>query len=100
MRCLACRRPLRNPVSIEHQLGPDCLKKAVRAGNAPLEALEQLTEWQRSRPKAKRAAKPAKATTATGPDLFETLRSDAIARLQAAADECRHLGITLTIEIK
>lgn len=76
MRCAACRRPIHNPVSLKHGLGPDCLKKAVAAGNAPLEALEQLATWQRSRraPKKPEPTKPAPASTdsQTG-DLFEAV---------------------------
>lgn len=100
MRCAACRRPLTNPVSIKHGFGPDCLKRAVKAGNAPLEALEQLTAWRKSRPKATPKAKaPPEATESPTTDLFANLREQAIAVLNAAADDCRAVGLTITIEI-
>lgn len=51
MRCQACRRPITNPVSMQHGLGPDCLRRAVRAGTAPLESLEELKHWQRTKPR-------------------------------------------------
>lgn len=102
MRCTACRRPLTNPVSIRHGYGPDCLKKAVAAGNAPLEALEQLTAWKRSQP----AKKPSKAEpdmptrdehTA---DLFEAVRAGAIKALHRAAAECERYGVKVTLNFE
>lgn len=99
MRCNACRRPLRNPVSIKHGLGPDCLRKAVKAGNAPLEALEEFTAWKKTNPR-QRKAKPLAASENHNPDLFASYREQAIQTLNAAADECRAVGLTVTIEIQ
>ena len=44
MRCQACRRPLTNPASVKHGLGPDCLRKAVNSGMAPIDALDDLNK--------------------------------------------------------
>ena len=100
MRCAACRRQLTNPVSLKHGYGPDCLKKAVAAGNAPLEALEHLTAWQRSRraPKKTEPAKPAPASadSQTG-DLFEALKAASLKALHRAVGECQRYGINVTV---
>ena len=100
MRCAACRRPLTNPVSLKHGLGPDCLKKAVKAGTAPLEALEHLTAWQRSRraPKKTEPAKPAPASadSQTG-DLFEAVKAASLKALHRAVVECLRYGINVTL---
>ena len=101
MRCKACRRPITSPVSKQYGLGPDCLRKAVKAGTAPIEALTELTAWQRSKPRSSRPiAAPPQAVESTTPDLFSNLRDQAIAVLNAAAADCRAVGITVTIEIK
>lgn len=99
MRCLACRRPLRNPVSLKHGFGPDCLRKAVKAGNVPLEALEEFTAWKKANPKP-RPTKPLIASENHSPDLFAKLREQAIQVLHAAAEDCRAVGVTLKIEIQ
>lgn len=103
-RCRACRRPLTSPASLKHGYGPDCLKRAVRAGTAPLEALEELQAWQRStvrqrRQEAtqKRQAKPAEDTQTA--DLFAPLRQAAVDRLKEAAAECQALGVVVTFQI-
>lgn len=100
MRCAACRRPLHNPVSLKHGLGPDCLKKAVKAGTAPLEALEHLTAWQRSRraPKKTEPAKPAPASTdsQTG-DLFAAVKAASLKALHRDVAECQRYGINVTV---
>jgi len=98
MRCLACKRPLSNPVSLQHGLGPDCLKRAVKAGTAPLEALEEFTAWKKSQPKRTKP-EPVKQCANT-PDLFESLRAQAIQLLNAAAADCRAVGVDVTIEIR
>ena len=98
-RCAACRRALTNPVSIRHGLGPDCLKKAVAAGNAPLEALEQLSEWKRSRPKLTKPAPQLKDACTVTADLFAAVRASAIQTLHQAAEDCRRHGVKLTLEI-
>lgn len=101
MRCQACRRPLTNPVSMQHGLGPDCLRRAVRAGTAPLESLEALQHWQRSKPRpAKRKAEPAKNNDGATLDLFEQLRRAAIDALKKAAAECAELGVTVSLSIE
>ena len=101
MRCQACRRPLHNPVSLQYGMGPDCLRKAAKAGTAPLEALEELKAWQRTR------QKPAKAKTAPAMnnqdtstmDLFASARESAIETLKAAAEECAALGVVFELMI-
>ena len=99
MRCQACRRPLTNPISLRHKLGPDCLRKAVKAGNAPLEALTQLTEWKRTKA-ATQKAKPVITFENHSLDLFAKLQEQTIQLLNAAAEDCRAVGLTVTIEIK
>lgn len=98
MKCQACRRELTSPVSIKHGLGPDCLKRAVQAGTAPLEALEEFTAWKKSQPKRTKP-EPVKQCPNT-PDLFDSLRAQAIQLLNAAAADCRAVGLTVTIEIR
>lgn len=99
MRCRACRRPLTNPASIKHGLGPDCLRRAVKAGTAPLEALTELAEWKRSK---KRDPKPAKQSTGDGMtlDIFESHRTDALANLQRAVADCESLGIRINLTVE
>ena len=99
MRCLACRRALRNPVSLKHGFGPDCLRKAVKAGNVPLEALEEFTAWKKANPKP-RQVKPLITVENHSPDLFAKLREQAIQALHAAAEDCRAVGVTIKIEIQ
>lgn len=102
MRCQACRRPLTNQASIKHGLGPDCLRRAVKAGTAPLEALAELKEWQRTnkRPARKKAdpATPTKCTSTA--DLFEQLKSAALDDLNKAVTACQSVGITVTLNIE
>ena len=99
MRCSACRRPLTNPVSLKHGLGPDCLKRAVMAGNAPLEALEELTAYQKSKPR-KRLAK-VKAPDFESPtfDLFEALREAALDDLNKAVTACESVGLKVSFVV-
>lgn len=98
MRCQACRRPLTNPVSIKQGLGPDCLKRAVRAGTAPLEALEEFTAWKKSQPRRK-AIEQVKSVCSSTPDLFDALRDAALDDLYKAITACQSVGITVKIEI-
>lgn len=101
-RCSACRRPLRNPVSLQYGMGPDCLRKAAKAGTAPLEALEELKAWERRKPKQAKA-KSAQATTnndTSTMDLFAGARKYAIESLRAAADECAALGVVFELMIE
>lgn len=99
MRCLACRRPLTNPVSIRHGLGPDCLKRAVRDGTAPLEALVELTDYQRSLPRKRIPKAKSPAPELTTPDLFDMLREAALDDLSKAVSVCESVGIIVKIEI-
>ena len=102
MRCLACRRPLRNPVSLKHGFGPDCLRKAVKAGNVPLEALEEFTAWKKANPKprpTKQKASSAAPESLTH-DLFAALREAALDDLNKAVTVCESVGITIKIEIQ
>lgn len=102
MRCQACRRLLTNPASIKHGLGPDCLRRAVKAGTAPLEALAELKEWQRTNKRpAKRKAEPVTTTPCSATlDLFAQARAAAIETLKAAAAECAALGVTVSLSIE
>ena len=98
-KCRACRRPLTSEVSLKHGFGPDCLRKAVKAGNVPLEALEEFTAWKKANPKP-RQAKPLITSETHSPDLFAKLREQAIQVLHAAAEDCRAVGVTIKIEIQ
>lgn len=100
-RCRACSRILTNPASIKHGYGPDCLTRAVQAGTAPIEALEELRDWQRSKPKpARRKTEPPPPTPCSATmDLFDQARRAAIEALQAAAAECAALGVKVELSI-
>ncbi len=94
MRCAACRRPLTNPVSLRYGMGPDCLKRAAKAGTAPLEALAELKAWERSKPrptKRESAQRPAPCADNITGDLFEPIRKSAIDELNRAAEVVRGL---------
>lgn len=101
-RCQACRRPLTNPASVKHGLGPDCLRRAVKSGTAPLESLEELKDWQRTKHRtAKRKAELATNTQSSATlDLFAQARAAAIETLKAAAAECAALGVTVSLSIE
>jgi hypothetical protein len=98
MRCKSCNRPLSNPVSIQHGYGPDCLKRAVQAGTAPLEALEEFTAWKKAQPKRK-VIEQVRPVCSNTPDLFDSLRDQAIASLRHAVAECLACGVVVTIQI-
>ena len=100
MRCLACKRPLSNPVSLQQGIGPDCLKRAVQAGTSPLEALKEFTAWKKAQPKRTKAVEQVKPVCSNTPDLFDSLRDQAIQLLNAAAEDCRAVGVEVTIEIR
>ena len=102
MRCQACRRPLTNPASIKHGLGPDCLRRAVKAGTAPLDALVELKAWQRTNKRtAKRNADQATQTKCSSTaDLFEQLKAAALDDLNKAVTACQSVGITVTLSIE
>jgi hypothetical protein len=76
MRCRACRRPLSDPVSLRHGFGPECLKRAVEQGQAPLEALMQMTAFKREK-KAKKPPRsaPVKTDQHSG-DLFDQIQDE------------------------
>lgn len=103
-RCRACHRPLTDPVSIKHGFGPECLKRAAEAGQAPLEALAELSAFRSSRRKARAVVgnktKPTerkRGDTHTG-DLFADIKAEALAELGQAASKLRALGITVEIK--
>ena len=104
MRCKACHRPLSDPVSIKHGFGPDCLKKAVAAGQAPLESLTELSAFQRTQRKARKTAKPAprpvpvKTDQHTG-DLFDPLKTAALEDLDKAVSALQALGVHVEVTI-
>jgi hypothetical protein len=100
MRCQACRRTLTNSTSLKFGLGPDCLRKAVKAGNAPLEALAELAEEKKKQPKRiKPVAQLNRACTNT-PDLFDQPRKDAIGALYDAAESARSFWVRVQLEIE
>ena len=101
MHCAACRRPLTNPVSLQYGMGPDCLRRAVKAGTAPIEALTELAEWKRN--KKQRAPAEQETTTFRDPltiDMFEQPRNEAICRLYDAAEYARSFGVRVKLEIE
>jgi hypothetical protein len=101
MHCQACRRPLTNPASIRYGFGPDCLRKAVKAGTAPLEALTELAEWKRTKKQRTQAAQEQTVIRDTLTiDLFEQPRRDAISALRIAADMARSFGVRVSLEIE
>lgn len=101
-KCRACRRPLTNSASIAYGLGPDCLRKAVKAGTAPLEALEEFTVADRANKRAKRtkSGEQLKRTDTKTPDLFDNARSQAIEALRHAVAECMACGVVVTYTIE
>ena len=81
-------------------LGPDCLRKAVKAGTAPLEALEELAAYQRAKPKKTRAPKPSEPIRCESTlDLFDALKYAALDDLNNAVNACRNIGIEVTVTI-
>ena len=102
MRCQACRRPLTNPASIKHGLGPDCLRRAVKAGTAPLDALEEFKAWQRTnkRPARRKADQATQTKCSSTADLFEQLKAAALDDLNKAVTACQSVGITVTLNIE
>lgn len=95
MRCRACRRPLSDPVSIKHGFGPQCLKRAVEQGQAPLDALVESAEYRRDAKKTPRSAPPP-VDTQTG-DLFEQLKAAALDDMHKAASVLQSLGVGVEI---
>jgi hypothetical protein len=99
MRCLACRRALRNPVSLKHGFGPDCLRKAVKAGTLGIEALTELSSEQRETKRRPRI-KPAPVADIRTPDLFDMLRLAALDDLRKAVTACASVGVVVTYQIE
>ena len=99
MHCAACRRPLTNPVSIQYGMGPDCLRRAVKAGTAPIEALSELTEWRRSK-KRQPITEAAPIRDDKTMDLFEQLRAAALDDLSKAVTACEIVGLRITWSIE
>jgi len=101
MRCRACRRPLTSEVSIRYGLGSVCLRKAVKAGTAPLEALTELTTEQRETTKRRKVRKPALIPDdISTPDLFDMLRIAALDDLRKAVTACASVGVVVTYTIE
>ena len=101
-RCKACRRSLTNSVSKKYGYGPDCLKRAVEKGNAPLESLEELKEFRRSKKGSSRNAVMAEPVRCEKTlDLFEQAKEGAIRLLKASVAECESYGLKInyTIEV-
>lgn len=97
MRCRACRRPLSDPVSLRHGFGPECLKRAVADGQAPLEALTQLAAFRRTT-KANKPPRPAPVKTDQhSGDLFANLKAAALDDLHKAATVLQSLGVGVEI---
>lgn len=99
MHCTACRRPLTNPVSIQYGMGPDCLRRAVKAGTAPIEALTELADWKRTK-KQRAPVEPEIIRDTLTIDLFEQPRKEAIGRLYDAAEAARSFGVLVKLEIE
>lgn len=99
MFCLACRRPLTNETSRKYQLGPVCLRKAVKAGTAPIEALTELTAEQRGK-KRRIANKPAPIREHNTMDLFDQLKAAAMDDLSRAVIACESVGIKVNWSIE
>lgn len=100
-RCKACRRSLTNEISKKYGYGPDCLKRAVEQGNAPLESLEQLKEHKRqSKGRTRQPADHEPVRCDKTLDLFEQAKEGAMRMLKHCISECESLGmkINLTIE--
>ena len=100
-KCRACRRPLTSPVSIKYQMGPDCLRKAVKSGTLGIEALAELSSEQRETKKqrATRQPEPIRTDDRT-PDLFDNARREALDALRHAVAECLAVGVTVTYTIE
>lgn len=98
-RCKACRRPLTNDLSKRYGFGPDCLKRAVEEGTAPLESLEEYKAFKKQRiPKAKQD-QPAVERCEHTLDMFDTPNQHALNELYEVAAKCRLLGINVRIEV-
>lgn len=100
-RCKACRRFLTNEVSKKYGYGPDCLRRAVEQGNAPLESLEQMKKLKQAKPaKANPKADQDPARCEKTMDLFEQAKIGALRLLKSCIAECESLGIQITCTIE
>mgnify|MGYP000680418019 CR=1 FL=1 len=101
MKCQACRKPLTNEVSKRYGFGPSCLKKAVAAGNAPLESLTEMTVFKKSAAKSRKEkqAAPERIRCESTLDLFDALKYAALDDLNNAVNACRNIGIEVTVTI-
>jgi Family of unknown function (DUF6011) len=96
-RCKVCRKTLTNPASKKFGYGPECLKRAVAEGNAPLESLEELKAWKKVSKKTPRIAQeniPERCENTI--DMFESGRASAIEALKRAVAECEAAGVQVT----
>lgn len=103
MRCKACRRELTNPVSIKYGMGDTCLRRAIAAGNAPIEALEELKALAVSKRRKKRQPASKEQTIIRDTmtlDLFAQPRRDVLGALYDAAEAARAFGIRVNLEIE
>jgi len=99
-KCRACRRPLTSEVSIRYGLGSVCLRRAVKAGTAPLDALTELSTEQRET-KRRKVRKPAPIPDdISTPDLFDMLRLAALDDLRKAVTACASVGVVVTYQIE
>lgn len=99
-RCKVCRRPLTNDVSKRYGLGPDCLKRAVAEGNAPLEALAEYKAIKKQKVAKVPRSEPSTVERCSHTvDMFDTPRQHAIDELYEAATRCSRLGINVRIEV-
>ena len=101
-RCQACRRALTNAISKRYGYGPDCLRRAVSEGNAPLEALKELTKELRQRPKHKPQKPHQDQTHERCPltlDMFEAAKNESLQQLDRAVSECAKHGLQVTYQI-
>lgn len=100
-RCKACRRTLTNAISRKYGFGPECLKRAVEQGNAPLESLEELKHARRARKKSPRADhKPIPEHCDKTMDLFGLVREDALRNLRSAIADCKSCGVKVAYTIE
>ena len=81
-------------------MGPDCLRKAVKAGTLGIEALTELSSEQRETKRQRVRIKPVPVADIRTPDLFDHARQSAIDALQHAVAECLSLGVVVTYHIE
>ena len=99
-KCRACRRPLSSAVSIRYGYGPDCLRKAVKAGTLGIEALTELSSEQRETKQRVSRIKPVPVADISTPDLFDLLRLAALDDLRKAVTACASVGVVVTYQIE